>query len=327
MKKQNEEQEDINERSIGVSEFIKRPPEIYDLSHYTFGENNAETSPVNTSSGSNSEPDYEMLYNNNEEAYCYENIDANNLVDFNDYFAMQAGLFIKARFDNSTSEKNESDNFFQDTFDDHEQNVHKENVGWKLHISICKEDIKKAWDSLLPIFIENKIKMVKVRNSKKILDLELEDVESRLVGLKNELEKENLDGTFREELEENIVSAIEKRKQLFLEKENANGRNDNKQEQIGKEITIYALFEPIEKDWQKILTDIENKLLENDVDFSERPEYNNEIKGSRYLSYRNDDNGEGKYKPAILETEIQEDTESPFVAIEITPQTVSRLGL
>lgn len=64
--------------------------------------------------------------------------------------------------------------------------------------------------------------------------------------------------------------------------------------QCGKQITIYCHMTPA-KDWEDIFHRIENALCVEDIKASTFSPSDKPLPGSAFLSYRNDDNGNGNY--------------------------------
>lgn len=224
---------------------------------FSFGEQSAsgQRSPNQSDIEYSSEEEYGVNYTDYEDAFNYDNLNKNEQISYGNFFAFEAGLYIKFGYKG----------------DDKKFNTSKNNVGWKLHISIDKSQVGVAWDSLLPIFIKHKIGMLKIRNNAEV--------------------------------------------------------NEDEREQIGKEITIYAFIEPEIMSWRQILTEINEALVTNNITPSTKPQYNIEVQGSDYLSYRNDDDGNGNYLPASSLTETPVDTGSPFQNIIIESSPVHGRGV
>lgn len=64
--------------------------------------------------------------------------------------------------------------------------------------------------------------------------------------------------------------------------------------QCGKQVTIYCHKTP-DKNWEDIFRNIENALSDADIQPSLFSSSDKPIPGSTFLSYRNDDNGKGRY--------------------------------
>jgi hypothetical protein len=190
-----------------------------------------------------------------------------------------------------------------------------------------------SYENMVKFFLEEKVNPVMV-DSKEIFGASIGDSVFITFGHMSTLKEKDVGWKMHISIDDkdmtNLARAWNLLKDIFIEEKLTvkvvypNSKFYEDERQHGKQVTMYCFMSMSKKseEWQKIFNCMEEILLANNIINNKFPSINKVIPGSKYLSYKNDDNGMGGYvaSPTSYNQSNQPD---PFLQAKIELRQLS----